>query len=151
MSFDWIGKTLYFVDGQKKTIELVRTAIHFAGKMRKTILDKRVLKKPRGVVVHPKEGVLFYSDWDDSKPHIGRANMDGSDQKVLFGAPNVQWPNGLSTDPLTSRCDNLGAFLYSFLPIGSFVLVKYVSNKRQLNHGVMHISMNISLINAMTV
>jgi hypothetical protein len=103
MSYDWIGKTLYFVDGQKRSIELVRTQIHFAGKMRKTILDKRALGKPRGVVVHPKQGLLFYSDWHEDKPHIGRANMDGSEQKVLFGSPIVQWPNGLSIDPLSSR------------------------------------------------
>ena len=106
MSYDWIGKTLYFVDGQKKTIELVRTDIHFSGKMRMTVLGKKVLKKPRGVVVHPKQGLLFYTDWDESRPHVGRANMDGTDPSVLFDAPVVQWPNGLSIDPLTSRCPN---------------------------------------------
>ena len=103
MSLDWIGKTLYFVDGQKRTIELVRTEISYSGRMRKTILDKRVLGKPRGIVVHPKQGLLFYSDWHEDKPHIGRANMDGTDPQVLFGAPLVQWPNGLSIDPLANR------------------------------------------------
>lgn len=103
MSYDWIGKNLYFVDGQKKSIELVSTSITYAGRMRKRILGKDHLGKPRGIVVHPKQGLLFYSDWHESKPHIGRANMDGSDQKVLFGTPLVQWPNGLSIDPLSNR------------------------------------------------
>jgi hypothetical protein len=103
MSLDWIGKTLYFVDGQKRTIELVRTDISYSGRMRKTILDKRVLGKPRGIVVHPKLGLLFYSDWHEDNPHIGTANMDGSDPRPLFGAPLVQWPNGLSIDPLANR------------------------------------------------
>lgn len=103
MSYDWIGKNLYFVDGQKRTIELVRTTINYAGRMRKTILKKDRLGKPRGIVVHPKQGLLFYSDWHENKPHIGRVNMDGDDQKILFESPVVQWPNGLSIDPLSNR------------------------------------------------
>ena len=77
MSFDWISKTLYFVDGSRKTIEIVRTDINNEGRMRKVIMNSRELTKPRGIAVHPQHGYLFYSDWNENQPHIGRADMDG--------------------------------------------------------------------------
>ena len=49
MAYDWISKTLYFVDGSKKTIELVRVDVNREGRMRKTIMDEGVLTKPRGI------------------------------------------------------------------------------------------------------
>ena len=79
MSYDWISKSLYFVDGSKKTIELVRVDIENENHMRKIILDHRKLSKPRDIAVHPIHGYLFYSDWDDQNPHIGRTNMDGTE------------------------------------------------------------------------
>ena len=78
MSYDWISKTLYFVDGSKQTIEAVRVDVKTNGRMRKTILDGKTLGKPRGIAVHPLHGQLFYSDWNEKNPHIGSANMDGS-------------------------------------------------------------------------
>jgi hypothetical protein len=86
MSFDWISKTLYFVDGSKKTIELVRVDVKSEGRMRKTILDDGLLTKPRGIAVHPLHGHLFYSDWNEENPHIGRTDMDGSNRKVHFSS-----------------------------------------------------------------
>ena len=41
MSYDWISKTLYFVDGSKKTIEVVRVDVQNEGHMRKTILNSK--------------------------------------------------------------------------------------------------------------
>lgn len=102
MSYDWISKSLYFVDGQKKTIELVRVDVEYEGRMRKTLLDGKTLDKPRGLVVHPIHGYLFYSDWG-SNPNIGRANMDGSGHRILFSSPIVQWPNGLTLDYMANR------------------------------------------------
>ena len=103
MSYDWISKTLYFVDGAQKTIELVRVDVKNEGHMRKTILDQQTLRKPRGLAVHPLHGYLFYSDWNEESPHIGRADMDGSNALVLFKSPIVQWPNGLSLDYVANR------------------------------------------------
>ena len=90
MSYDWISKTLYFVDGSKKTIELVRVDVNREGRMRKTILDSEILTKPRGIAVHPLHGFLFYSDWNDENPHIGRTDMDGSNKMVHFNCDFCQ-------------------------------------------------------------
>ena len=75
MSYDWISKTLYFVDGASKTIELVRVDVKNEGHMRKTILDQQTLRKPRGLAVHPLHGYLFYSDWNEENPHIGNVQF----------------------------------------------------------------------------
>lgn len=56
MSFDWVTNMLYFVDGLRSKIEVIRTDINNSGRMRRTVLDHDVLQKPRGIVVHPMEG-----------------------------------------------------------------------------------------------
>ncbi len=129
MAYDWISKTLYFVDGARHTVELVRVdlknqvmscnlalesfpfdsvnpRISLKGRMRKTIINGtggKVLVKPRGLAVHPLHGYLFYTDWNDKRPHVGRANLDGSGRQELFVSPVVQWPNGLSIDYIANR------------------------------------------------
>ena len=59
MSYDWISKSLYFVDGSKETIELVLVGIENENHMRKIILDHRKLSKPRGIAV-PIHGLVLY-------------------------------------------------------------------------------------------
>ena len=53
--------------------------------------------------MHPLHGYIFYSDWNDHQPHIGRVNMDGTARKILFQNPLVQWPNGLGVDYIANR------------------------------------------------
>lgn len=48
MAFDWISKSLYFVDGTRSTIEMIKTNVSHSGRMRRTILNSTVLHKPRG-------------------------------------------------------------------------------------------------------
>nr|CAD7598454.1 unnamed protein product [Timema genevievae] len=103
MAFDWVSNTLYFVDGMRTKIEVVRTDIHYEGRMRRTILDSRNLKKPRGIAVHPMEGFIFWTDWAPGDPSLSRANLDGSDVKRLFVKPRVEWPNGITIDHIAER------------------------------------------------
>lgn len=103
MALDWISNVLFFVDGLRKKIEAIRTDLTSAGRMRVTILDSRVLSKPRGIAVHPKAGYLFWTDWDRNSPSVSRSNLDGSDVKKLFEKPIVQWPNGITIDQMSER------------------------------------------------
>nr|CAD7443909.1 unnamed protein product [Timema bartmani] len=103
MALDWVSNTLYFVDGMRTKIEVVRTDIHYEGRMRRTILDSRNLKKPRGIAVHPMEGFIFWTDWAPGDPSLSRANLDGSDVKRLFVKPRVEWPNGITIDHIAER------------------------------------------------
>lgn len=95
MSYDWISELLFFVDGTRFKIEALSTSFS-KPRVRKTILEK--LPKPRGIVVHPVAGYLFWTDWSFSNPSISRANLDGTNVKVLFGKKDVVWPNGITID-----------------------------------------------------
>uniref|UniRef100_W4VRP1 Sortilin-related receptor n=1 Tax=Corethrella appendiculata TaxID=1370023 RepID=W4VRP1_9DIPT len=106
MSFDWVSQLLYFVDGMNLKIEAVttnHTKQQPHGRMRKVILDSRHLMKPRGIVVHPIQGYLFWTDWSAVKPSVSRSNLDGSDVKQLFSKPDVVWPNGVTIDFIAER------------------------------------------------
>ncbi|XP_053670657.1 sortilin-related receptor-like [Anopheles nili] len=112
MSYDWISEVLYFVDGMRLMIEALlvpppgtvspigssRTPI-----IRHTIIDNKHLNKPRGIVVHPMEGYLFWTDWNSIRPSISRSNMDGTDVRELFTKPQVAWPNGVTIDYMAER------------------------------------------------
>ncbi|KAK2708068.1 hypothetical protein QYM36_015679, partial [Artemia franciscana] len=97
MAFDWTSRNLYFVDGQLAKIELINVDVNHSGRMRRTVLNKGILDKPRGIAVHPLRGYLFWTDWSTATPCIGRSPLDGSDpQKIVIG--EVGWPNGITVD-----------------------------------------------------
>nr|CAI5865438.1 unnamed protein product [Callosobruchus analis] len=103
MAFDWVSKTLYFVDGMRQKIELIRTDINHSGRMRRTILNSTVLHRPRGIALHPQSGYLFWTDWSSENPSVNRANLDGSSAITLFGRDTVEWPNGITVDYIANR------------------------------------------------
>ncbi|CAH0625561.1 unnamed protein product [Chrysodeixis includens] len=103
MAFDYISNVLFFVDGLRKKIEAVRIDMLHDSRMRVTILDSKILSRPRGVAVHPKAGYLYWTDWDRVNPSVSRSNLDGTDVKKLFGKPIVQWPNGITIDQMSER------------------------------------------------
>lgn len=141
MSYDWITKSLYFADGHKPSIEMVQLSHRgkdgrIGHKWRKTILDKSIVKKPRGIAVHPVEGYIFYTDWDSSNPHIGRADMDGKNAKIILSKPSVQWANGIAIDFQASRVYWVDAGKNHIASVnldgGDFKVV--LSNINQLHH-----------------
>lgn len=91
IAVDWIGRNLYWCDKGKSTIEVSR----LDGKYRRVLVRKN-LEEPRAIVVNPLEGILFWSDWGE-RPYIGRASMDGSDQRIIL-EESLGWPNALSID-----------------------------------------------------
>ena len=56
LALDWISSNLYFVDGARSRIEVVRVDINYFGRMRRTILKNDQLGKPRGIALHPVKG-----------------------------------------------------------------------------------------------
>ncbi|KAJ9597637.1 hypothetical protein L9F63_011506, partial [Diploptera punctata] len=105
MALDWISHVLYFVDGLRAMIEIIRTDVNYEGRMRRTILGPDVLKKPRGIAVHPNERMdyLYWTDWAPGDPSVNRANLDGTDKITLFRKPVVKWPNGITIDHIAER------------------------------------------------
>lgn len=103
MAFDWVSNVLYFVDGVKMRIQIIRTDLHSMGRMRRTILGPNNLQKPRGIAVHPMIGYMFWTDWAPGNASVSRANLDGTDIKRLFIKPAVEWPNGITIDHIAER------------------------------------------------
>ncbi|XP_025834721.1 sortilin-related receptor-like isoform X2 [Agrilus planipennis] len=103
MAYDWISHHLYFVDGTRNKIELIRTDINHFGRMRRTIIGPNDLKKPRGIAVHPAAGYMFWTDWATESPSVSRANLDGTNIKRLIEHPQVEWPNGVTVDYIAER------------------------------------------------
>ncbi|CAD5111663.1 DgyrCDS948 [Dimorphilus gyrociliatus] len=89
IAVDWVGKNLYWADKQSKTIEVS----DLEGRYRKVLL--RNLGKPRAIVLHPKRGFLFYSDW--GKHEIVRTGMDGFHVKRIV-TEDIEWLNALTID-----------------------------------------------------
>ncbi|XP_012150619.1 sortilin-related receptor isoform X2 [Megachile rotundata] len=103
MALDWVSNLLYFVDGVKMRIQVIRTDMSIAGRMRRTILGPNNLQKPRGIAVHPMNGYMFWTDWAPGNASVSRANLDGTDVKRLFVEPTVDWPNGITIDHIAER------------------------------------------------
>ncbi|XP_043284191.1 sortilin-related receptor-like isoform X2 [Venturia canescens] len=103
MALDWISNVLYFVDGLKMRIQIIRTDLHTAGRMRRTILGPNDLQKPRGIAVHPMFGYMFWTDWAVGNASVSRANLDGTNIKRLFTKGTVEWPNGITIDHIAER------------------------------------------------
>lgn len=52
------------------------------------------------------EGLMFWTDWNETNPRIERATMAGNDRRVLYRIANVVdggWPNGLICDFIATR------------------------------------------------
>ena len=98
MALDWMSNNLYFVDGKRSKIELIRTDISHSGRMRRTVVGPTNLKKPRGIALHPKAGYMFWTDWSVENPSVNRADLDGTNIWKLFGEAHVRWPNGITVD-----------------------------------------------------
>lgn len=103
MSYDWIAEMLYFVDGMRLKIEAVKTSNHSFGRMRRTVIPSSKLAKPRGIVVHPIAGYIFWTDWNAFNPSVSRATLDGENRVELFHHPEVFWPNGITIDYIAER------------------------------------------------
>lgn len=103
MAYDWVSKVLYFVDGVKMRIQIIRTDLKTGGRMRRTILGPNNLQKPRGIAVHPMFGYMFWTDWAPGNASVSRANLDGSNVKRLFTKGTVEWPNGITIDHIAER------------------------------------------------
>lgn len=96
IAVDWVGKNIYWCDKGLKTIEVSKDD----GRFRKVLINDK-LDKPRAIVLDPYQRFLFWTDWG-SLPHIGRAGMDGSDEKFI-ATGNMGWPNALTISFETSE------------------------------------------------
>lgn len=91
LAIDWLTGNIYFTDATRSHIAVCNGDGRFCTQL----VYSKVMERPRSIVLHPSESLMFWTDWGTSA-HIGVAFMDGSQAKSLID--NVVWPNGLALD-----------------------------------------------------
>nr|XP_054752462.1 low-density lipoprotein receptor-related protein 2-like [Lytechinus pictus] len=100
IAVDSISKLVYWTDLAMRSISVST----LDGLDRKTLVKNLV--KPRAIVLHPVEGIMFWSDWRSSAV-IERSYMDGNMRRVIIDT-GLRWTNGLTLDFQDNRlywCD----------------------------------------------
>ncbi|GIY35944.1 prolow-density lipoprotein receptor-related protein 1 [Caerostris darwini] len=117
LAVDWMGRNLYWTDEGLYSI--------FVAKLDDSTIKKRIVHEnmshPKAIVLDPKRGMMYWSDWSNEmqtsgkEPAIGGkikyAYMDGSNSKD-FLSENLQWPNGLSIDYVDKKLYFCDAYLH---------------------------------------
>lgn len=88
VAVDWLARNLYWTDTGTDRIEVSKL-----NGMSRRILINEGLVEPRAIALAPQLGWMFWSDWNDDKPKIERAALDGTERLVLVGV-DLAWPNG---------------------------------------------------------
>ncbi|XP_067627209.1 prolow-density lipoprotein receptor-related protein 1 isoform X1 [Eurosta solidaginis] len=100
LAVDWIGMNLYWVDSNLDQIEVAK----LNGSFRRTLVAGD-MESPRAIALDPREGLLFWTDWDDNFPRIERCSMAGEQRRTISTTSQVSagWPNGLTLDYTQKR------------------------------------------------
>lgn len=93
LTVDWLSRNLYFTDALYNWIVLTSTDTN--SHVYKIIVNDQ-LDSPHGIAVHPKQGLLFWSDWGE-RPKIEVADLLGQNRKTLVER-DVLKPRGLTLD-----------------------------------------------------
>jgi low-density lipoprotein receptor-related protein 1 (alpha-2-macroglobulin receptor) len=101
IAVDWLNYKIYWIESKFDHIEVA----NLDGTQRTSIISGE-MQNPRAIAVDPTNGLLFWSDWDNSFPRIESATMSGMNRSVVFNISEVYgggWPNGLTLDYLMKR------------------------------------------------
>lgn len=98
LAVDWIGRNLYWVDSNLDQIEVA----NINGSFRRTLIAGD-MDSPRALAVDPREGLLFWSDWDKGDPRIERCSMAGEYRQIIIHVDKGGWPNGICLDYIQKR------------------------------------------------
>lgn len=93
LAVDWIGENLYWVESNLDQIEVSK----LNGSFRRTLIAGD-MESPRAIAVDPREGFLFWTDWDSQLPRIERCSMAGLNRQIVVKVGSNGWPNGLTLD-----------------------------------------------------
>uniref|UniRef100_A0AC35U3P2 EGF-like domain-containing protein n=1 Tax=Rhabditophanes sp. KR3021 TaxID=114890 RepID=A0AC35U3P2_9BILA len=96
IAVDWVARKLYMLNRQDKSLKVCE----LNGRYCKTLIRDRI-QQPKAIVVHPKIGYLFISEWS-LQPFIGRISLDGdtevADPILKIAEKDLGWPNALAID-----------------------------------------------------
>ena len=95
IAYDWIGKKLYYLNSNRITV------CDMDGHSRSVLLNSSVLQEATSIVLDPKEGYMFFTDWA-FPPFIGRMGLDGNNFSKII-TQDISAPIGLAIDIITKR------------------------------------------------
>lgn len=102
VALDWVTGLLYFtVGGGAREVGGLGVCSAEGKSCAFLNLSGPPLHRPRGLVLHPRRGLLFWSDWDTAGPRIEVAAMDGTSRNPAFLQSKMEWPNALALDYAT--------------------------------------------------
>lgn len=103
LAYDWLSQLLYFVDSHGRIQAMVTTKSHDRFFVRHTIADVGRAQRVRGLVVHPRLGILFWTE-QSTQSSVHRSNLDGTDALTLTSRRDfISEPNDLALDVLIGR------------------------------------------------
>ncbi|XP_064617048.1 deleted in malignant brain tumors 1 protein-like [Liolophura sinensis] len=89
IAVDSFSRTLYYTDRSRNLIGLMT----LDGQVHKSLITSG-LRDPRGIAVHPQQGIMFWTDWG-YHPKIETSNMDGTDRLSIVSS-SLRWPNDIT-------------------------------------------------------
>uniref|UniRef100_A0AAQ5Z5D7 Low-density lipoprotein receptor-related protein 2 n=1 Tax=Amphiprion ocellaris TaxID=80972 RepID=A0AAQ5Z5D7_AMPOC len=89
LAYDWVNKRLYFTDYYARNVQ----SLGVDGKNRSIIVSAN---RPRGIIVDPCYGYLYWTDWG-SPAKIERATLGGNFRTTIISG-SLTTPNGLTLD-----------------------------------------------------
>ncbi|XP_063955134.1 low-density lipoprotein receptor-related protein 1-like [Lytechinus pictus] len=96
IAVDWISDMIYWTDSSVHSLEVA----NLDGSLRKTLISN-ARTHPQSIVVHPKKGVLFFSNWG-KRPAINKAHMDGTHLETIV-EENLAQPTSIAIDYVSER------------------------------------------------
>ncbi|VVC89823.1 unnamed protein product, partial [Leptidea sinapis] len=97
IAIDPLARNIYWTDPVSDYITVARL-----DSSAKKVIIHEDLYNPRAIALHPSAGWMFWSDWNEKKPKIERANLDGS-ERLLLVTEKLTWPNGIALDTINNK------------------------------------------------
>lgn len=138
LAYDWMSELLFFIDSGRQTVEMISTSGRgdaTLGRMHRTIIQAREDMELFSLVVHPGHGYIFWCEYHRNGQHIARANLDGSQQRVLVRLTDFDIRHPLAIDYEDERIYWLNV-LYNYIArcsIHGNSCVKVVTEQRKYN------------------
>jgi hypothetical protein len=67
------------------------------GRFCRLLVSDSEMHRFRGLALHPRRALMFWSDWGSHGPKIEQSSMNGDKRKTLI-SDKLEWPNGLTMD-----------------------------------------------------
>uniref|UniRef100_A0A914XMN0 EGF-like domain-containing protein n=1 Tax=Plectus sambesii TaxID=2011161 RepID=A0A914XMN0_9BILA len=96
VAVDWITGNIYYTAGSPSRRPGVGVCTN-DGRFCRLLVSDNEMHRFRGLALHPRRGLMFWSDWGSHGPKIEQSSMNGDNRKTLIDE-KLEWPNGLTMD-----------------------------------------------------